>query len=97
MTAKTIEVLNPTGRVARMDLAIAPRVDDLNGKTLGLIDNGKPNFGIFLSRVEELLSQKFRFADVIHAKKALTGMPLDKDKMEKLVADCDVVVSGMCD
>ena len=97
MTAKTIEVLNPTGRTASLDLAIAPRVDDLNGKILGLIDNGKPNFDIFLSRVEELLSQKFRFADVIYAKKALTGMALDKDKMEKLVADCDVVVSGMCD
>jgi len=97
MAAKTIEVLNPTGRAARMDLAIAPRVNDLNGKTLGFIDNGKSNFDIFLSRVEELLSQKFRFADVIYAKKVLTGMPLDKDKMEKFAADCDVVVSGMCD
>ena len=97
MAVKTIEVLNPTGRAARVDLAIAPRVNDLNGKTIGLIDNGKANFDIFLARVEELLSQKFRFADVLHAKKVMVSMPLDKNEIEKLVADCDVVVNGMCD
>ena len=101
MTTKTIEVLNPTAKATTAELEIAPRLDDLNGKVIGFLDNDKPNFGIFLSRVEELLCQNFKFAEIVHIRKRVVGsgagLPLPANHMEKLIAKCDVVVNGMCD
>ena len=101
MVTKVIEVLNPTARAVTVEQEIAPRVDDLNGKVIGLLNNGKPNFTIFLSRVEELLSQRFKFAEVVHVDKAIAGSgvaaPLPADEMEKFAAKVEVVVNGMCD
>ena len=98
MTAKIIEVLNPTAMAINMESKIAPRVDDLNGKVIGLLNNTKPNFDIFLNRIEELLYQRFNFADILHITKRVGNtLPLPEDQMEELVAKCDVVVNGMCD
>ena len=100
MTAM-IEVLDPTAKTMTVELEIAPRVSDLNGKVLGLLSNGKPNFAIFLSRVEELLGQRFEFAEVVRIDKAVVGSgvaaALPVDAMGEFAAKCDVVVNGMCD
>ena len=101
MTAKMIEVINPTARAASLGLEIAPRVHDLNGKVIGLLDNSKTNFDIFLSRVEDLLSERFKLAEVVRARKSAGGagaaLPFAADEMEKFAAKCDVVVNGMGD
>jgi len=101
VATRMIEVLNPTASTMAVEMEIAPRVNDLNGKVIGLLNNGKPNFAIFLSRVEELLSQRFKFAEVVHVDKALAGggvaAPLPSGAMEEFAAKCEVVVNGMCD
>ena len=100
MTTKLIEVLNPTATAVKVGLEIAQRINDLNGKVIGLLDNGKPNFDIFLARIEELLNQRFRFAEIVRAHKGAGisgGAPLADDQMEKFTAKCDVVINGMCD
>lgn len=99
MTTRLIEVLDPTAKAVSVQSEIAPRTDDLNGKVIGFLDNGKPNFDIFLTRLEEVLCQRFKFAEIVHVNKGELGMavPLAADQMEKLVAKCDAVVNGMCD
>lgn len=101
MTTKQIEVLDPTARAVTVELEIAPRVDGLNGKVLGLLNNGKPNFAIFLARLEELLRQRFKFAEIVHLDKQIVGSgvaaPLPVAEMEKFAARCDAVINGMCD
>ena len=56
----TLEVLNPLGEVVPPPtLGINPRVSDLNGKTVALMDNWKTG-GVYLQdRFEELLKKKF--------------------------------------
>ena len=101
MTTKTIEVLNPTARAAVAELEIAHRLDDLNGKVIGFLDNDKPNFSIFLSRVEELLCRDFKFAEIVHTDKGVVGSgaasPLPEKYKKQLIEKCDLVVNGMCD
>lgn len=101
MTAKIIEVLNPTAKAVSVEMEIAPRIDDLNGKVIGFLENGKPNADIFLSRVRELLCQNFKSVEIVYTKKSgeSTGgsFPFPADQMEKLAAKCDVVVNGVCD
>ena len=99
MAAKIIEVLDPTAKAVSVELEIAPRIHDLNGKVIGFLDNGKPNFDIFLARVEELLCQRFKFAEIVHANKRGIGTAVSfpVDQMEEFAAKCDAVVNGMCD
>ncbi|MFC1867482.1 hypothetical protein ACFL0H_05045 [Thermodesulfobacteriota bacterium] len=100
MTTKLIEVLDPTAKAVGVGLEIAPRIDDLNGKVIGLLDNGKPNFDIFLARIEELLCQRFKFSDVVRVSKGggMSGAArLSVEQMDNFAAKCDAVVNGMCD
>ncbi len=99
MTINYIEVFNPTGKVKERTIATVTRAGDLNGEVIGLVDNGKPNFDIFLSRLEELLRNKFKFAGIICIKKGEkdTGAALNLEDMEKLATECHVVFNGICD
>ncbi len=56
----TLEVLNPLGEIApQPTLGINPRIPDLNGKTVALMDNWKTG-GVYLQdRFEELLKAKY--------------------------------------
>src|SRR4030042_2698446 len=99
MTTKYIEVLDPTGVTVQKSVQTSSSVGNLNGKFIGFIDNGKPNYDIFLARLMELLSQRFKFAGIIHIKKKEkdTGAALNSADMEKISVNCDVVLNGICD
>ncbi len=56
----TIEVLNPVAsKYTGMTVRPAPRLDTLNGKTIGLYWNQKSGGDVVLSRVSELIRQRF--------------------------------------
>jgi hypothetical protein len=94
-----IEVLDPTGVTEQQMVKATFGVGDLNGKTIGFIDNGKPNYDIFLARLMELLNGRFKFAGTILAKKTEkdTGVALNSASMEKLIQNCDIILNGICD
>lgn len=96
---KYIEVLEPTGVTGQKSIQRSAGVGNLNGKTIGFIDNGKPNYDVFLARLIELLSQRFKFAGMVHVKKKEkdTGVALNSMDMEKLSSNCDVILNGICD
>jgi len=97
--ASYIEVLDPIGVTAQKNVQTSGGIGDLNGKIIGFIDNGKPNYDIFLARLMELLNRRFKFAGVIHVKKKEkdTGTALNSADMEKIAANCDIVLNGICD
>jgi hypothetical protein len=97
--ANYIEVLDPTGITEQQNIKTSSGAGDLNGKTIGFIDNGKPNYDIFLARLMELLNGRFKFAGTMHMKKTEkdTGVALNSTSMEKLVQNCDIVLNGICD
>jgi hypothetical protein len=94
-----IDVLDPTAQTTVKAEKMADSLIDLNGKVIGLVDNRKPNFDIFLDRLEKGLCQRFQFADIVHLKKGGTGatVPLTPAEMEQLVTQCDAIVYGVCD
>jgi hypothetical protein len=96
---KYIEVLDPTGVNTQKSIQSSTGVGNLKGKCIGFIDNGKPNYDIFLDRVIKLLGQRFEFAGIIHVKKKEkdTGTALNSRDMEKLAVNCDVILNGICD
>ena len=94
-----IDVLDPTAKTTAKQERMALSLNGLNGRIIGLVDNRKPNFDIFLESVEKALCQKFQFAEIIHLKKGGTGatVPMTAEEMSQLVPKCDAVIYGICD
>jgi len=99
MISKYIEILDPTDKAEKKDKQTSSGVVDLNGKVIGLVDNGKPYYDIFLARLKELLCHRFKFAGIIHIRKDEmdTGAPLNAADREKLVTNFNIVLNGICD
>ena len=52
---------------------------------------------IFLERVEELMREKFKVADVIHATKLTFARPAPAEMITQLADQCDFVIEGLAD
>ncbi len=59
------ELINPEGAVLSEAIEISPRLNVLEGKTVGFRWNGKPNGDHFLNRIAELLSEKIKDVKII--------------------------------
>ena len=54
----TVKIYAPDGAVGPEPLALAPSPAVLAGKTIGILDNTKPNAGVLLGRIAERLKPK---------------------------------------
>jgi hypothetical protein len=59
------ELFVPEGGVIQEPLKLAPRITSLEGKTIGLRWNGKPNGEILLNKVADLLKVKVPTVKII--------------------------------
>ncbi len=65
-----VTVLRPLG-TNRIDAQpITPRLATLDGVTLGILNNNKPNSLLLQQRVVELLSKKYKVGDVVTKQKS---------------------------
>lgn len=76
----TLEVMNPRGEIPPPPtLGINPRVPDLAGKKIVLIDNGKFGASNFLEVIAQMLKQKYPTATIVMypkpAAQTITDMP----------------------
>lgn len=99
--ARMIEVLNPVAEHRRRAVPLAPRPNGLDGKVLGLLDNGKPNSGRLVAAVAALLTARYHLAGVVQRSKreALLGAagPLPDEMRDDLARRCDGVVNAIGD
>ncbi|CAG0940926.1 hypothetical protein ANRL1_00316 [Anaerolineae bacterium] len=75
--------------------ALAPRVPDLAGLRIGLLDNGKPNVDLLLDHIRMRLSERFGITKIVRRRKNRVG--LVAEYLDELVAQCDVVINGVAD
>ena len=64
-----VQVINPTAQFQMERIALAHRLDSLEGKTIGLIDNTKPNVGLFLKFIDEMIHSNYATAQTITVRK----------------------------
>jgi hypothetical protein len=94
----TTAILDPTGQVERgEDRTLAPRLATLDGATLALLDNGKPNAAVLLEEVGRHLADRFRLQDVKVFTKDYFGTPVDRTQVERIVATCNFAVTAIGD
>ena len=95
-TARLV-VLDPTIGPEAAGLVSAPRLDNLEGKTAGLLDNSKPNADKVLDRVGAVLERRYGVASVVTARKKDASTVAELEILDDLVRRCHFVVTGVGD
>ena len=100
MTSKgngTIVVLNPTAPPRDVRCAMAERLSDIRGKTVGFLWNNKPNGDVLFGRLEELLRQKYEISGASYGRKPTASIPASDEVLDQLVASVDAAIVGLGD
>ncbi len=91
-------LINPFDESLREKRKAAPRLDSLEGKTIGLLDISKPGGNFFLDRLERLLKVQWGVKDVIRTMKPTFTKPAPDVVIEQLArAKCDAVIEALAD
>ncbi|MBM3672235.1 MAG: hypothetical protein FJW86_08675 [Actinobacteria bacterium] len=96
----TIKVYAPDGEAAPAPALLAPPRAVLSGARVGVLDNGKPNAGLLLTRVGEQLAARTGARVTLVTEKGQGGnaaTPCTPGVMEQLEAECDIVLTGSAD
>ncbi|MFH1484866.1 MAG: hypothetical protein ABIH46_02250 [Chloroflexota bacterium] len=101
---RQIEILDPRGRVKSAKFDLAPRPKSLEGISIGFLDNGKSNADVILERLEEVLTSRYKFANVFRRPRRRPGEKWQyrkvgqKDEVvEEVASKADIVVNGVGD
>jgi hypothetical protein len=92
-----LTVLNPTAGPARGTSGVAPRLATLDGKTLGVIWNGRAYGDRILSEVLDLLKQRYRVKDVVFREKPFLGNIAPEPILAEIAARADAAITGVGD
>jgi hypothetical protein len=90
-------IYNPTAACFHDAKAVAPTLSTLAGKTIGFIDNAKPNFNLLVDDLAELLVTRHGAAQAIKRGKRGASMPAPPDVIDELANQCDLVIAGSGD
>jgi len=93
-----ITLVNPLDETPRVPSSPAPRLSNLTGKKIGLLDISKPGGSVFLDHLEQLLKQRYGVAEIVRAMKPTFTKPApDAVIAEFLDAKCDAVIEALAD
>ncbi|GIX47119.1 MAG: hypothetical protein KatS3mg131_1330 [Candidatus Tectimicrobiota bacterium] len=92
MAVSTVRVLVPVAAPRPHQLPLAPRLRELRGKRLGLLDNTKPNADVLLHHLAALLCRHDGVNTVVHRRKAHAATGADETTLAELAAACDAVL-----
>lgn len=92
-------VLSPEGKAqtSAAKIASVPRFTSLKGKTVGVLDNSKPNADKLAERLAELLKERYGVANVITRRKLTAQQGAPKKYVEELADQADFVLAGLGD
>src|SRR3954447_17340883 len=83
--------------------ALAPSPASLTGVRIAVLDNGKPNAGVVMTRAAETLAARTGAEVSLVTKKGPQGLsanaaiPVADDIFDRLLAEADVVITGAAD
>ena len=92
-----IRVLSPVGAESRDSFTVPALPLDLAGRSVGFVDNTKPNFDHLVDEIASLLRQRYGVAAVVHKKKANASTPAAPELLAELAKTCDLVFAGSGD
>ncbi len=91
----TIKFLDPRATVNPKDRPLVPGIETLEGKTVGIIDNGQANSTTMFQELAKLMQEKFHTKEVIFKTKPTHMQGAPKAMMEEILNRCDAVITGL--
>lgn len=88
-------VLEPVADELIESFPLAPRNPELTGLRIGFLDNSKERADEILARLEELLSERFEYAEVVRERKEYYTKAAPPKLIDRLTQRCDLVVSAV--
>jgi hypothetical protein len=93
----TYVMLKPTAPGGALRASLAPGLDTLDGKTIGILSNQKVNADEVLDALVAAIQQKYKIAGVIKRAKRIQSQTAPADVMHDLVNLTDAVIHGVGD
>lgn len=91
-------MLDPTGVAGEAaSTTLSPRPVSLEGLTVGLLDNTKPNATLLLAAIGELLTTQYGVGALKEYTKDYFGTPVKPELLAQIVDEVDVVVTAVGD
>ena len=97
MNRSEVVVFDPRGVVEAETKPLAPRVGDLAGLRLGVLDNTKWNANRLLRKTVARLGEKAALAAVNYYRKESFSKDADPALIETIAADSDIVLTAIGD
>ena len=92
----TMRVLDPTFEEIAVGFVPPPRLEELRGKTVGVISNGKEGTAHFFAYLESVLRDRYGVANVVQRVKHSLSAPAERAIMDE-AATWDAAVAGVGD
>ena len=90
-------LVDPTTQPIPTSFSGAPRLKDLRGKRLGLIDDSKPNGKELLEELTDLLKDRFGVSDVVYHRKPSASKPADPEMVAHMSREVDYAIVAIGD
>ena len=91
----TIKFLDPRVTINPKDQPLVPGLDTLEGKVIGIIDNGQANSTMMFQELAQLIQEKFHTREVLFKTKPTHMQGAPKPIMEEILSQCDAVITGL--
>ena len=91
----TLKFLDPRSTVNPQDRPLVAGLDTLEGKVIGVIDNGQSNSTDMFNELAKLIQEKLRAKEVLLRTKPTHMQGAPKPIMEELLNRCDAVITGL--
>ena len=91
----TIKFLDPRATVNPKARPLVPGLESLEGKTVGIIDNGQANSTTMFQELATLMGENFHTKEVIFRTKPTHMQGAPKPIMEEILNRCDAVITGL--
>ncbi len=95
--SNTIMVFDPTAPFLGQGAMAPRRIETIEGKVVGFIDNGKPNFDVLVADLGALLIARYGVRSVRTHRKRTASQPAADAVLEELTGACEAVIAGSGD
>jgi len=96
--SRNVTLVNPTGLdMDPGEFHLTPRPKDLQGKTIGLLENSKANADKVLYELGKILDSEYEFKDMLYFSKHSPGLPTKPEVISEILEKCDVLIVGVGD
>lgn len=96
LESKSVNVVNPVGVPKKKEVPLAPRLESLEGKVIGFLDNAKQKADVLLQVVMEYFESRGAICNTIYEFKPHLAKPLPEEQI-MVLAKADAVIGAVGD